>query len=221
MRNSPGAMSMTSDDLLSALRWRYATKQFDPSRAIPDPTWSALEESLVLTPSSFGLQPWKFIVVKDPAVRAALQEKSWNQAQVTQASHFVVLAARTDNSSADIEAWIACLAEATGKTPADFEMLHGMITGFNGMMDVSQRHEWNRRQVYIALGQLMTAAAVLGVDTCPMEGIDPAAYDSILGLEGSGYATVVACALGYRDPADKYASTPKARFPRERVLEER
>ena len=210
---------LNSDQLLSALRWRYATKQFDASRKIPADVWDALEESLVLTPSSFGLQPWKFIVVRDPAVRAKLQPESWNQPQVTEASHFVVLTARTDLDSHDIEAWIARMAEAQGKTPGDLAPLKGMIAGFAETMSCEARHAWNTRQVYIALGQLMTAAAVLGIDTCPMEGISAAAYDRILGLENSGYATAVACALGYRSADDKYAAAPKARFARNRVIQ--
>ncbi len=209
---------IASDNLLSALRWRYATKQFDPSRVIPADAWNALEESLVLTPSSFGLQPWKFLVVRDPAVRERLKPESWNQPQVTDASHFIVLTARTDLGTSDIDAWIDCLAEVQGQTPENFARLKGMIVGFAETMSRETRHAWNVRQVYIALGQLMTAAAMLGIDTCPMEGISTAAYDRILGLEGSGYATAVACALGYRAADDKYAAMPKARYPRETVI---
>jgi nitroreductase len=212
-------MSLKPDELLSALHWRYATKQFDATRAIPADAWSALEESLVLTPSSFGLQPWKFLVVKNTTLRAKLREQSWNQPQVTDASHLVVLTARTDLVQADIEAWIARLADVNGKSTEDFEMLRGMIIGFNEAMSSGQRHEWNKRQVYIALGQLMTSAATLGIDACPLEGISASAYDEILGLGGSGYATCMACALGYRSDADKYASAPKARFEHARVVE--
>lgn len=209
---------LTPDQLLAALRWRYATKQFDPARKIPADVWDALEESLVLTPSSFGLQPWKFIVVRDPAMRMRLQQESWNQPQTTEASHFVVLASRTDLTKADIDSWITRMAEAQNKQADDLAPLKGMIAGFAETMSCEARHAWNTRQVYIALGQLMTSAAVLGIDTCPMEGISAAAYDRILGLEGSGYATAVACALGYRSADDKYASTPKARFERSTVI---
>ncbi len=209
---------LDSDQLLSALRWRYATKQFDSSRKIPTDVWDALEESLVLTPSSFGLQPWKFLVVRDPAIRTRLQPESWNQAQVTAASHFVVLTARTDLDSSDIETWINRMAEAQNKTADELAPLKGMIAGFAETMSCENRHAWNVRQVYVALGQLMTSAAVLGIDACPMEGISATAYDRILGLEGSGYATAVACALGYRAADDKYAATPKARFERAKVI---
>lgn len=210
---------LTSDQLLCALRWRYATKKFDASQKISADVWNALEESLVLTPSSFGLQPWKFIVVRDPAVRARLQSESWNQPQATEASHFLVLTARNDLDNHDIEAWIARMAEAQDKKPEDLAPLKGMIVGFAETMSCEARHAWNTRQVYIALGQLMTAAAVLGIDTCPMEGISTVAYDRILGIENSGYATAVACAIGYRAADDKYAATPKARFAKERVIQ--
>jgi nitroreductase len=212
-------MSLSPDQLLGALSWRYATKQFDATRKIPQETWEAIEESLVLTPSSFGLQPWKFIVVKNPAVRSKLLAESWNQPQVTDASHFVVLAARTDLASADIDRWIECLADAQGKSQSDFAPLKGMIIGFSERMSHEERQAWNIRQSYIALGQLMTSAAVLGIDACPMEGISASAYDRILNLENSEYATVVACALGYRADTDKYATAAKARFDRADVVE--
>lgn len=212
-------MAMTTDQLLAALRWRYATKQFDASRKIPAETWAALEESLVLTPSSFGLQPWKFLVVENPAVRERLRADSWNQPQVTEASHFVVLTARTDLVMEDIDAWIARMAEVQEKPVDSLAQLRGMIAGFAERMSDEDRRAWNVRQVYIALGQLMASAAALGIDTCPMEGISASGYDRVLGLENSGHATVVACALGYRSETDKYATAPKARYDRSRVIQ--
>lgn len=211
-------MPLSPDSLLTALRWRYATKQFDPNRKIPQDAWNAIEESLVLTPSSFGLQPWKFIVVENPQLRAKLLTESWNQTQVTDASHFVVLSAKSDLTMADISRWITRMGEVQGKSPDDLAPLKGMMAGFSERMSHEERHEWNVRQAYIALGQLMTSAAVMGIDACPMEGISPSAYDRVLGLEGTDYATVVACALGYRADSDKYASTPKARYDRAEVV---
>ncbi len=209
---------LTPDQVLAALSWRYATKQFDASRKIPADAWDVLEQALVLTPSSFGLQPWQFLIVTDEEIRARLQAESWNQPQVTEASHFVVLTARTDLEISDIDIWITRMAEAQGKSEQDLAPLKGMIAGFANTMSCEARHVWNTRQVYIALGQLMTSAALLGIDTCPMEGISTAAYDRILNLENSGYATSVACALGYRSANDKYATIPKARFSKEQVI---
>lgn len=211
-------MTISPEELLASLRWRYATKKFDASRKISAATWDSIEESLVLTPSSFGLQPWKFIVVEDPGVRANLSPESWKQPQVTEASHYVVLTTRTDLDSTDIDAWMKRMCEVQGSSPETVAPLDGMIRGFAQAMSHEARHAWNIRQVYIALGQLMASAALLGIDACPMEGISAAGYDHVLGLEGSGYATVVACALGYRAMDDKYAEMPKARFDRSRVI---
>ncbi len=204
---------MNSQQLLQALNWRYATKVFDAAKKIPTDTWTALEQSLVLTPTSYGLQPYQFLVINDPAKRAELLPHSWNQKQVVDASHFVVFIARTEMKEADVDKLIKRTTDVR-KLPAD------ALNGYRGMMisDVvngargKQAHEWATRQAYIALGNVMTCAAVIGVDTCPMEGLNPVEYDRILNLAGTGYATVVACALGYRAAADKYAGLAKVRF---------
>jgi len=211
-------MTIQPNDLLAALRFRYATKAFDPARKIPAETWNAIEKSLVLAPSSFGLQPWKFLVIDAAEIREKLKAASWNQPQLTDASHLVVLTARTDLTQADIDSWIARLSEIQGTPIEALAGLSGMISSFSSAMTPAEKQAWNTRQVYIALGQLMTSAAVLGIDSCPLEGISPADYDTILGLSGTGYATAVACALGYRSPEDKYAVAPKARFPDAQVL---
>lgn len=211
-------MTFQATDLLAALRFRYATKAFDPDQKIPAETWDAFEESLVLTPSSFGLQPWKFLIVENPEIREKLKAASWGQGQVTDASHLVVLTARTDLTQADIDSWVARLSEVQGTPLEALAGLSGMISSFSSTMTPAEKQSWNTRQVYIALGQLMTAAAVLGIDSCPLEGISASDYDEILGLNGSGYATAVACVLGYRSAQDKYATAPKARFGSDKVI---
>lgn len=204
---------MSTQELLKALEWRYATKRFDAAKKIPADVWQALERALILTPTSYGLQPYRFIVLTNLEKRAELLAHSWNQPQVVDCSHYVVFAVRTKMSENDVDQWIERLAEVR-KVPAE------SLTSYRGMMvgDIvhgsrgKASHEWAVRQAYIALGNLMTCAAVLGVDACPMEGISPPEYDRVLGLPDSGYATAVACALGYRAPNDKYAALPKARF---------
>lgn len=209
---------MTTHELNQALNWRYATKVFDANQQINDETFDALLQSLRLSPSSFGLQPWKFIVVENADLRQQLRAQSWNQPQVTDASHLIVLCAKEAVSTEDIEEWIKCLA-ITQSTPIDqLAPLQGMIQQFTSSMSPVDMQHWNTRQVYLALGQLMTSAAMLGIDTCPLEGISASAYDQILGLESSGYRTRVACALGYRSEQDKYATAPKARFAIEKVV---
>jgi nitroreductase len=205
--------NLSPRQLLDALQWRYATKVFDPAKKIPADIWQSLEQALVLTPTSFGLQPYRFLVVRDPAKRAGLLPHSWNQKQVVDASHFVVFAARTRMTGADVDKLIRRTCEVR-KVPADSlnfyrDLMLGDIVNGPRSKDAG---EWAARQAYIALGNLMTCAAVLGVDACPMEGLSPAEYDRILGLQGGDYATVVACALGYRAANDKYASLPKVRY---------
>ncbi len=211
--------TITTDQLLSALHWRYATKVFDPARKISPATWNALEDTLVLTPSSFGLQPWRFLVVRDPALRAKLRPHAWGQAQVTDASHFVVVTARSELTAADIAHYIERTAEVRGQPVAALAGYQRVMEG-SLLADSRKPHllEWAARQAYIALGQLMTAAALLGIDTCPMEGFEPAKFDEILGVRKDGYATLAAVALGYRAESDKYATLPKVRFPKTEVI---
>jgi len=204
---------MNTKELLTALEWRYATKFFDPAKKIPADTWQTLEQALVLTPTSYGLQPYKFLVINNPAKRAELLPHSWGQKQVVDASHFVVFTARTEMKEADVDRFIKRTTEVRKLPDGAFNpyrdmMLGDVVNGPRGKI----AHEWATRQTYIALGNLMTCAAVLGVDACPMEGFVPAEYDRVLGLGDSGYASVVCCALGYRAASDKYAGLAKVRF---------
>ncbi len=201
--------------LLAQQNWRYATKQFDPARKISAADWSALEDCLVLSPSSFGLQPWKFIVVNDPATRAKLLPHSWGQRQIVDASHLVVFAAKPDIGEAEIDALLQRTVDLRGGSLAALAGYRGMMVGslVKGR-DAAARRQWAGNQVYIALGNFLTSAALLGLDACPMEGIEPAKYDEVLGLGAQGLATVVAATVGYRAAGDKYATLAKVRFPK-------
>ncbi len=213
---------MTGSALIQQLKWRYATKKFDATKRIDPATWSALEEALVLSPSSYGLQPWKFLVVTDPALKAKLRAVSWNQAQVEDCSHHVVFLVKKDLGLPEIEHYVDRIAEVRGVSRESLAGYRGyMVSDLAEGPRAKTINEWAARQVYIALGNFMTAAAILGVDTCPMEGLVPAKYDEILGLEDSGWATLCACPAGYRAADDKYADAPKVRFPREEVIEHR
>ena len=210
---------ITTATLLHALNWRYATKKFDPAKKIPAGDWDALEQSLVLSPSSVGLQPWRFIVVTDPAMKARLRPAAWDQAQVTDCSHFVVLAVRKNLGTDHVDRHIGRMVEVRGVTTESLGRFRQMVTGnldkarAEGRLDI-----WQSHQVYIALGQFMASAALIGVDTCPMEGFEPAKVDEILGFKGTDWASVVCCAAGYRAADDKYATTKKVRFKPEDVI---
>ncbi|MGB8167294.1 MAG: NAD(P)H-dependent oxidoreductase [Chthoniobacteraceae bacterium] len=211
--------TITPRQLLDRLRWRYATKQFDPKRKISAADWTALEEALVLSPSSGGLQPWMFIVVDDAATRAKLLPASFGQAQVTDASHLVVFAAKSNFGLADVDAHIAHTAEVRGVAVESLAPFRNMLAGsIVESMDATARQAWAGRQVTIALGNLLTCAALVGIDACPMEGFVPAQYDAILGLKEKSLASVVICTLGYRAATDAYAALPKVRYPKQRVI---
>jgi nitroreductase len=211
--------AIPSRQLLDRLHWRYATKKFDPNRKISAEDWAALEEVLVLSPSSGGLQPWKFIVVTDPDIRTQLQPVSFGQTQVTDASHLVVFAAEQNFDETGVDAHIARTAEVRGVSLESLTPFRNMLVGgIVEALDQPHRQAWASRQAAIALGSLLTSAALLGIDAWPMEGFVPAQYDAILKLEEQSLTAVVVCALGYRSEDDSYASLPKVRFPKERVL---
>lgn len=208
--------------LTEALQWRYATKKFDPSKKIPPETWRALEASLVLAPSSIGLQPWRFLVITDPALRTTLRPAAWNQSQVTDCSHFVVFTVRRNLGAEHVARHLERMAEVRGVPRDSLDKFGQMaLRNLEEARAEGRLEMWQTHQIYIALGSFMVAAAVLGVDTCAMEGFEPEKFDRILGLAGTEFASVVACAAGYRDPSDKYAGIKKVRFKREDVIEER
>ncbi|MEI7728298.1 MAG: NAD(P)H-dependent oxidoreductase [Verrucomicrobiota bacterium] len=211
--------AISPSQLIGALEWRYATKAFDSARKIPGELWMDLERALVLSPSSFGLQPYKFLIITDSFVREKLVPHSWGQKQVVDCSHYVVFAARTQVPVEYVDQYVNRIA-AVRKVDA------GSLKGYRDMMvgsiqgPLSQKLDhWTARQAYIALGNLLTAAALVGVDACPMEGFAPDKYNEILGLNNSGYQAVVACALGYRSATDNYARAPKVRLPQEILIE--
>lgn len=207
------------ETVVRQLEWRYATKKFDATKKIAAADWDALERSLVLSPSSFGLQPWKFVVVTDPAVRQRLVAASWNQTQVADASHAVVFTIVKDLGAAHVETYVRKIAQVRGVPVESLDGYKKVMADFlarpRPQFDVNA---WASLQVYIALGNFMTAAAVMGIDTCPMEGINRPQYDEILGLAKLGLTTVVVGVAGYRAADDRYAEAKKVRFERSDVI---
>jgi nitroreductase len=211
---------LNADQILEQLHWRYATKKFDPDRKIPDETWHALEQSLVLAPSSFGMQPWKFFVVRNPEIRQQIQEAAWGQSQVVNASHLVVLAIKTGINASDVDPYLDRMADVRQTSKDNLQGLENMIKGFLKEPPFPfDPDAWSARQVYIALGFFLYSAAMLGVDACPMEGFIPAKVNEILALPEKGYSAVTLCAVGYRAEDDKYAEMAKVRYETEDVVQ--
>jgi nitroreductase len=217
-----GGLMDNRKTVAEALNWRYAVKKFDTGRKIPESDWALLKDSLRLTPSSYGLQPWKFILVESPDVRSKLRAVSWNQSQVTDCSHFVVMAYKEKLDQDFIRTNMKKIAQVRS---VPLESLQGFEKAITTDLIEGPRSStieaWAQRQVYIAMGFLLETAALLGVDSTPMEGLDAAAYDDILGLDGSGWKTVAAVALGYRHSEDPFLKLTKVRFDEDEIFEKR
>ncbi len=206
--------------LLEQLRWRYATKKFDLSRKIPAEIWSVLEEVLILTPSSFGPQPWKFYVVSDALTRMRLRQAAWDQPQIAQASHLVVFAYKKDLNASDVERYVNRISAVPGISPESIESYRAMMGAFVNQaghgLDINA---WAANQLYISLGSFLTSAALLGIDACPIEGMDPKQIDDILELPQKGTHAMFVVAAGYRSSLDATAELANVRHEASEVLE--
>lgn len=202
-----------STPIIEGLQWRYATKHFNKDRTVNEQDIQTLKEAVNLSASSYGLQPFRVIVVTDPAIKEQLRAASYGQAQLTESSHVFVFANKLDVSEDYVNDFIQRLA-TTRDTP--FEALKGYadyINGSLGSKDAAFIRNWTSRQAYIALGTLLATAGELKVDACPMEGFEPEKFDEILGLPAQGLSTCVIAAVGYRSEEDKTRNAAKVRLP--------
>ncbi|MCP9234826.1 NAD(P)H-dependent oxidoreductase [Lewinella sp. JB7] len=205
-------------NLIESLKWRYATKRFDASRRLSPEQLATLKEATNLAASSFGLQPYRVVVIEDPAVKEQLREASYNQPQLTESSHVFVFAAKRDMSPEYIDSYVDRIAEVRGVPRENLDGYAEYMKGSVAGKDLESVQTWNQRQAYIGLGTLLAAAAEMGIDTCPMEGFDVAAYDRILGLEAQGLTATVIAPVGYRSPEDATQEHAKVRFPVEEMF---
>jgi nitroreductase len=204
--------------LLKQLKWRYATKKFDAAKKIPADDWKTLEQALILSASSYGLQPWHFVVITSQAVKDSLVPASYDQQQPAQASHVVVFTVKKGLDEAYVDKHIKRIAHVRGAPLEKLAGYKGVMTGTLARLGSDGTDAWSAKQVYLAMGNLLTCAAMLGIDAAPMEGINAAQYDQILGLDPKGYATLAIVALGYRASDDVTAHHPKVRFETSEVV---
>lgn len=207
-------------NMTEALNWRYATQIFDKEKKLSQEQVEMLLDSARLSPSSYGLQAWKFIVVNNPETRAKLREAGYNQAKITDASHLIVVAVPKVINSETVKEYVELVAKTRDVSLDSLKGLSDMINGTVNSRTPEQNVEWVTRQAYIALGVLLATAAVEGIDAGPMEGFDPKKFDEILGLPSMGFESKVAVALGFRSEEDAMAKAAKVRFPKEHVVME-
>jgi nitroreductase / dihydropteridine reductase len=207
-----------STNIIEDLNWRYACKKFDPTKKLTDEQLNCLQEALRMTPSSYGVQPWKFLLVNNTDLREKMVEAAYNQRQVADASHVFVLCRPKNIDEKIIDSYLQDIIRVRG---GDLEGL----AGFRSMlMKVVEKPDevkiaWAKNQIYIALGNLMTVCAAMRIDATPMEGFSPTKIDEILGLDQKGLKSVLLCPVGFRAADDKYISIKKVRYQLKDVLE--
>ena len=206
-------------NLIEIMNWRYATKRFNPEKKIDKETMDMLLETLRLSPSSYGLQPWKFIIVRNKEIRERLKiEAGYNQPQMTDSSDMIVFASKKNITNDLVDEYIKFVSK---ENDIDISKLDGLSTMVKGSLigkSDEQKRAWAAHQLYLAVGVLLTSCAVSSVDACPMEGFDALKVDEILNLSVMGLESKAIVTMGYRSEDDKHALDKKIRFPKEDVF---
>ena len=204
--------------LIDKLNWRYATKKFDHTKKLSPTQLDELLKAVHLSPSSAGLQSYKVIVVEDQATRQKLREAANGQSQISDASQLIILASETNLDEAYVKNFIDHVAKTRQIGRENLEGYEQMINGNVSKLTAEQKLNWSNKQAYIALGVLLTSAAELGIDACPMEGFNADKFDEILGLKEKGLSTVVIATVGFRSKDDGYSKLAKVRKPEEEMF---
>jgi nitroreductase len=201
--------SLTKEQILEAYRYRHACKEFDPNRLIDDEDFEFILETGRLSPSSFGFEPWKFLVVQNLQLREKLREVSWGaQKQLPTASHYLVVLVRSAKEMASESSYIRSIMEDVQHSPSEVIVNRKkryqdfLLNDFKLLENERIMFEWACRQSYIALGNMMTSAALIGIDSCPIEGFHKERIESVLSeaghLDGDRFGVACMVAFGYR-----------------------
>lgn len=204
-------------NVIEALNWRYAVRAFTPQK-IDKQVIDELLTATRLSATSYGLQPYRMILVDNIDIRQNLLPHSFGQEKVVDCSHLVVFAAETESGDEMVDRYIHSVAKTRGISTDDLATLAEHIKSVFAGMSPAEKREWAHQQVHIALGTLLTAAAMMKIDTCPMGGIQPHGYDRVLGLSERGLETSVICALGVRHPEDSNARLKKVRYTQSEMV---
>ncbi|NGN97878.1 NAD(P)H-dependent oxidoreductase [Grimontia sp. S25] len=205
-------------NVLDALNWRYAVNQFS-EQTLSQEAIDGLIESVRLAPSSYGVQPFKLLVVENPALKQACLTHSYGQQKVIDNSHLLVLAHKTSLNEADIEDFIEQLAANQNRPASDLRAYQDQIASSLLGLSQPQQAAWDAQQCFIALGTLVSHAAVEQIDACPMTGFDSAGLNEVLGLDKQGLNAVIICPVGVRSGTDRTANRPKFRLSRDQLVE--
>jgi len=206
-------------NILDALNWRYAVKKFSDKK-VTNENLKELLEATRLSASGYGLQPYKIIVIESVELRGKLLPYSFGQDKVAESSHLIIFAAHTDIGDCTVDRYIKKHAQVIGKS---IEQLNNFSTHMKSAFShksQEQKQEWAHNQAYIALGNFLTCAASMKIDSCPMTGFDKPGFDKVLGLHEKGLTSSIICPIGYRHPSDEQARSPKVRLDFDDIIME-
>lgn len=205
--------------LVQAFEWRYATKKYDVTKKVDDAVFADLTETVRLAPSSFGLQPYKFLLVNDKAKLEEISRSAHGQPQITTGAHVMVLAVETNIDEKTVASYINKAAIARQTDRKNLESREQFVNMMINKLDYAQRIAWAEKQAFLAVGVFVAAAAAAGVDASPMEGFDNAAIDKILDLKERNLTSALLFVIGYRSDEDEFATIPKVRKPKEEIFQ--
>ena len=207
------------EKFIENLHKRYATKEFDLSKKVTKEDLENIIEVFRLTPSSFGLQPWKLFVVENKEIKQKIMENSWNQKQVWENSYLLVFAKKSEINADLVEKYISKTTEVNWIEKSNLDWYKQMILSFVENTSKEELDTWAREQVFLALGNVMAYLSEKNIDSCAIWGFSKAAVNEILNLKEKGFESVVLLPIGYRSENDKYASRKKSRFEAEEISE--
>lgn len=204
--------------IVKSLEWRYATKKYDTSKPLSEEQYEDLLTAVQLSPSSYGLQPYRFITVADPSKLEQISKAAFGQPQITTASKVLVVAVETNINAETVKKYIDKAAVARNTERKNLEAREEFVNARLALLSPEQKIEWAEKQAFLSIGVLVSAAAEAGVDASPMEGFNPQQVDEILGLKEQNLKSTLLFALGYRSAEDEFATIPKVRKTKEELF---
>lgn len=204
--------------IIKNLEWRYATKKFDATKLLSDLQINTLKKAFNLTATSYGLQPVKMVVVHNKKIQKELAKHSYNQQQIAQASHVLILCIQRNMSSDDVENYFSLVKKIRNTPDEILDQFKNYLKNDFESKSEETIHSWMKNQAYIALGNLMTVAASENIDSCPMEGFIPEKYDALLSLDKRNLKSVLALPVGFRAEDDFMKDLKKVRKNTDEVI---
>lgn len=200
-----------TQDIINSLEWRYAVKKFDTERILSAKKLERLKLAFNLTATSYGLQPIKLVVVKNKGLQRQLVPHSFDQQQVAEASHILVICIENKIDDAYISRYFENVKQIRGTSTEILNPFKEALVDDFSKKDTQEIREWAINQAYLALGNLLTICAIEEVDSCPMEGFEPRKYDKLLELDKIGLESVLVLPVGYRAADDMFSEFKKVR----------